>query len=496
MAKRDDRTRIEFGDFQTPTALAQSVCRRLLALGVAPRSLVEPTCGVGNLLLVATEIFKGSLRSITAMDVNADYIHQTRARLQKNHLHQQVERASFFDIDWQTRLKKLAEPILVLGNPPWVTNSDLGALHSHNTPDKSNHRGHKGLDALTGKSNFDISEWMLTRLLSCLAGRRATLAMLCKTAVARKVLLTAWRARLPIERASLHRIDSARHFNAAVDAGLLFIELGERPADPTCALFPDLDASTPTSTFGHRDDFLIADTLLYDKHRHLLGAPHRRWRSGIKHDCAPVMEFKHAPDLEHHLLYPLLKSSDLARSPTTAPSRTMLVTQTTIGEDTSKIASSAPRTWAYLIKHKEQLDRRASSIYRGKPAFSMFGIGDYTFSRWKVAISGLYKRLHFTILGPHHDRPVVLDDTCYFFACTSEAEAHLLAKLLNSSTAHEFFNSFIFWDAKRPITAELLNRLDLRRLAAALDSTSEFDRTCTPAPATTISQDPPPGPLQ
>ena len=45
---------------------------------------------------------------------------------------------------------------------------------------------------MTGKSNFDISEWMLIRLLEALQGRRATIAMLCKTATARKVLRHAW----------------------------------------------------------------------------------------------------------------------------------------------------------------------------------------------------------------------------------------------------------------------------------------------------------------
>ena len=33
------------------------------------------------------------------------------------------------------------------------------------------------------------------------------------------------------------------------------------------------------------------------------------------------------------------------------------------------------------------LDNRKSSIYNKRPRFSIFGIGDYSFSKWKVAIS-------------------------------------------------------------------------------------------------------------
>ena len=97
--------------------------------------------------------------------------------------------ADFFATDWKRLISELPEPILVLGNPPWVTNSQLGVLGSRNLPIKSNFQKHDGLDALTGKANFDISEWMLMRLVEALNGRRGTLAMLCKAATAQDPLL-------------------------------------------------------------------------------------------------------------------------------------------------------------------------------------------------------------------------------------------------------------------------------------------------------------------
>ena len=121
------------------------------------------------------------------------------------------------------------------------------------------------------------------------------------------------------------------------------------------------------------------------------------------------------------------------------------------------------------------MNKRASSIYRKRPAFSIFGVGDYSFAPWKVAISGFYKRLKFLVVGPFRGKPVVLDDTSYFLPCQTNGEALYLASLLNSSAARSFYSAFVFWDSKRPITAELLRRLDLRRLAKELGSEETFD---------------------
>jgi hypothetical protein len=312
--------------------------------------------------------------------------------------------------------------------------------------------------------------------------------MLCKTSVARRVLGYGWGAGWRIAAAAIYRIDSARQFGAAVDACLLVCELGAAGA-PRCAVFDRLDAAQPAGELGYVDGQLVADLARYRRWQHLAGESPYPWRSGIKHDCAAVMELRRVGDqlcnghgeavaLEAELVYPMLKGSELARDGDAPPGRAMLVPQRAIGEDTAPIAHAAPRAWHYLERHRAAFDRRASTIYRGRPAFSIFGVGDYTFAPWKVAISGLYKKLRFRVVGPDAGRPVVFDDTCYFVACGSRAEAELVGALLASEPAREFFAAFIFWDAKRPITVELLRRLDLRRLAGELGRSAEFEALC------------------
>jgi hypothetical protein len=496
MAKRtSERTKVEFGDFQTPPDLSADVCAVLARMGIKPAAVVEPTCGVGNLLLAAMAAFPKT-RSFLGMEVNQAYAEELRGRLGKatSKVRHRIEVGSFFETDWATTVADLPAPILFVGNPPWVTSADLGYLKSHNIPQKTNFHGRAGMDALTGKANFDISEWMLLRLLSVLDGTNAVVAMLCKTAVARKVLAFAWESGLRVGEASIHRIDSARHFDAAVHACLLVVRLGPKARSPACCVYDDLSSTQSSATLGYRDGTLIADARHYDQLRSLVGVCEYTWRSGVKHDCAAVMELVPKDNgyvngdgelvaLERRYLFPMLKSSEVARTGRPKPTRWMLVTQSAVGEDTSTIKGEAPLTWKYLQEHHERFEKRASSIYRGKPPYSVFGVGAYTFAPWKVAISGLYKKLAFKVVAPVEGRPVVLDDTCYFLPCESEKEARFLADLLGSPQATAFFSAFVFWDAKRPITAELLRRLSLRALARELSLEAEYDKLCSaPAP--------------
>lgn len=473
----------EFGDFQTPAALAQQACTLLARQGLSPASILEPNCGKGAFLAAASDVFPGA-RTLVGVEINESYADQTRRLTESTRSggrDVRVIQGDFFRIDWPSLLRTLPDPLLIIGNPPWVTNAELGALGSSNVPKKSNFQRRRGVDAITGKSNFDISEYMLIREFEWISQRDATLAMLCKTTVARKVLRYAWRHSTALKKSDMYVIDAGECFGAAVDAAFLVITAGrEKEETLMCGVYDSLQAESPESEFGYRHGHVVSDVRRYDRWKHLEGRERYKWRSGIKHDCAKVMELRkdngayrnammEHVNIEPDYLYPMLKSSDLAKTGGPVPSRWMLVTEHHPGEHTHEIRTLAPATWQYLSRHAQILDNRASSIYRNRPCFSIFGVGDYSFSDWKVAISGFYKRLDFKVVGPYEGKPVVLDDTCYFVACGCCEEAGLLAELLNSRPASEFYNSMIFWDEKRPITLSLLRRLDLLAVARELD---------------------------
>lgn len=420
-------------------------------------------------------------------DISEAHVSGARARVPKNRA--VIEVADFFAVDWDKILERLPAPVLILGNPPWVTNAALGAMSSNNLPAKRNFKRHAGLDAMTGKSNFDISEWMLIRLIEAAHTRPFTLAMLCKASVARRVMEHAATQGWQLE-GEVRAIDARLHFAAAVDAVLLSVHNATRTqpfrnaargqlvcCDLRWPVFPGLDATRASHAMGVSEGRTYSDLDGYRKTRDLEGSSELEWRSGIKHDCASVMELEITGDgltnglgesiqLERELVFPLLKGSDLANG-RVAPRRRVIITQRHLGDDTHPIRARAPALWRYLERHRDQLAARKSSIYRGQPPFAMFGIGDYAFAPYKVAICGLYKKLVFTVVRPVDGQPVMVDDTAYFLPCDTEHEATALARALNGPTARMFFEARVFWDAKRPINKALLQSLSLDALLHA-----------------------------
>jgi hypothetical protein len=477
------KRKVEYGDFQTPGDLAKAIVAFLRDAGVSPSIVVEPTCGLGNFALAAAKGFR-AIRQIFAFDINANYVSTLRKTLHNmKSVRCQVAQEDFFTFNWKQFFAPFLGEILVLGNPPWVTNAALGALGSDNLPKKTNFQNHRGFAAKTGKANFDISEWMLIKLLESLDGRCGCVAMLCKTATARKVLRYGWVNRFKIGRATLHLIDASVHFGVSVDACLLIVHTGIPDLSPTAGVYSDLSFDHKLTMFGLIGKELVADVDEYNRLRDIDGLAYYTWRSGVKHDAASVMEFKkegavyvngkgERVELEPTYTYPLLKSSDLANGRLT-PQRYVLITQRRPADDTKSISKTAPKTWSYLLRHADILDRRQSIIYQKRSRFSVFGVGDYTFSPWKVAVSGFYKNFRFEVVNKYQNKPVVIDDTCYFIPCASEQEASFACRLLNSDLSRRFIHALVFFDAKRPITINVLSRIDLKRIAERLGLESD-----------------------
>ncbi len=113
-----------------------------------------------------------------------------------------------------------------------------------------------------------------------------------------------------------------------------------------------------------------------------------------------------------------------------------------------------------MQSHSSYLDKRASRIYKNNPRFSIFGVGEYSFYPWKIAICGLYKKLEFQLFSLIENKPVMFDDTVYFLSFQEEDKARKFCDILNSPEIISFYSSLIFWDEKRPIKSSILNCLD------------------------------------
>ena len=364
---------------------------------------------------------------------------------------------------------------------------------SKTRPPRSNARRVRGIDAITGNSNFDAAEAVWLKVLTELAEQAPTVALLCKTAVARNVLEHARRLAIPVEFAEVVRVDARAWFGAAVEACLLVLQVDREPIPDRETLdrvpvFADLEADAPESFLGFARGRTVANADDYRRYAWLDGECPLNWRQGVKHDAAGVMELSRLGQglwtnktgdvlrIEEEFVFPLLKGTDLARPAPVTPHRAVIVTQRRVGEETVRLATEAPALWTYLQSHVKTFSQRKSSVYRDRPSFAMFGIGPYTFAPYKVGVSGLHKSPIFQAVGPIDGRPVMLDDTGYFLPCRSPEQAALIATSLNGPEAIGLLASLALPGAKRPVTKGLLQRLDLKAIVARADRGSLMER--------------------
>lgn len=470
----------EFGDYQTPLDFTTKICYYLKnERNITPSIVIEPTCGIGN-FLSSSLIFNAD--EYYGIEINSDYCNECISTINDSRVH--IINANIFGFDLNTIRAK--DNVLVIGNPPWVNNSTLSSLGSDNIPEKKNFKGVKGLDALTGESNFDICEYIILQLIHTFRNTDTTIAMLCKTSVARNVFRELKREATPFSYCDIITFDASTVFGISASACLLLIKLSLVDKSPsTCNLY-SLDApQTVCSTIGFRNGQFYSD--LSSGADDFDGVCCFEWRQGIKHDCSKVMELSvdgnvlkngqgETVDIENDIIFPLIKSSMFKMPIITDFTKYVIVTQKKVREETAHIQQDFPKAWAYLNSNISHFSNRKSSIYHNTPAFSMFGVGDYSYSKYKVGISGFYKKPLFSVLFSPDGKPVMTDDTSYFICFDSYDMAYVAMLILNSERVQKFLKSIVFVDSKRPYTKKILGRLDFSKICEAI-SYSDLKRT-------------------
>lgn len=479
----EDPDRAEYGDFQTNLDLGIKVARFLKQGFSNPKIIVEPTCGKGNFIIACLTTFE-RIENIYAVEIYKPYVWETKFNIlqffidnpKANRPNIEIYHFNVFDFDFGRISKEHSEEeILIIGNPPWVTNSKLGTLESGNLPAKSNFKNHSGLDAMTGKGNFDIGEFITLMMFDAFQKSDGQFAFLVKNSVIKNILFDQLHRNYKISDLKKLAIDSKKEFNVSVEASLLNCKLNKTPGF-VCDEFDFYNHTYLTNQFGWINNKFVSSIKLYKHSNDIDGKSPFIWRQGIKHDCSSVMElemanghfvngFQKEVNLEEDLVYGLLKSSDLKQIVIDKTRKFTIITQKKIGQDTSFIKRDFPKTYKYLIDNKVHFDSRKSSIYKNKPEFSIFGIGDYSFAPYKISISGLYKNCSFSLVLPQNGKPIMLDDTCYLLGFEKLEFAAYTLLLLNSNKSKELLQAITFSDAKRTFTKDILMRIDILRLA-------------------------------
>ena len=472
--------RVAYGDWQTPEALAHRVLEKHISQYGVPDILIEPTCGLGAFVKAAIEKCTG-ISEIHAIEINSEYVNELKFKIltdslelpRKTHPDIYIYNCDIFQFNISPIIDKAHSHgwnLGILGNPPWVTNSRQGKDLSTNIPLKQNLYGLKGIEAITGKSNFDISEYITLQLMKSAQNNNGGISFLLKNSVIRNLLTKQKIEGLHIGDIRQEVIDASAEFDVSVDASCMSARFG---CDPSLVCeVKDFYTGHFIREYGWIKDSFVSDTDKYHQFAKYDTHSSYNWRSGIKHDCASVLEltlsdgmykngYGEVVNIEKDLIYPLMKSSDINHYHEESVRKFVIVPQRRIGEDTNSLKEYYPLAYSYLKSHEEDFSRRKSSIYRGKDPFSIFGVGDYSFSPYKIVVSSLYKDIRFLLISKYDGKPIIVDDTCYQLDFDNEDEAKAIYEALCSTEFQTLMQSLIFKDAKRVVTKTLLMRFDL-----------------------------------
>lgn len=463
----------EFGDYQTPAYFAEKVCIYLKDYRhIKPTAIVEPTCGVGS-FLKSSLLFEAN--EYYGIEINPEYCDTCRKQINDKRV--KIINSDFFTFSSKALIQDERQT-LVIGNPPWVTSSTLSALGSGNLPAKTNFKGLKGIDAITGASNFDICEYIILQLINEYRNTNAVISMLCKTSVARNIFKELKRNYINFLSCDILEFDATKVFGINASACVLVVQLSEKAvSSDICNVFDFESPENVKTQFGYSDGQFYSNfnrgAENFDGHCCF------EWRQGVKHDCSKIMELtmqngtfqngqKETVHIEDDIVFPLIKSSMFKAPIIHSFSKYVIVTQKKAREETEHLKHEVPKTWEYLNNNIDMFERRKSSIYNGAPLFSMFGVGDYSYSKYKVGVSGFYKQPLFSVLYSDDEKPVMTDDTSYFICFDNYDMAYVAMLLLNSEKVQGFLTSIAFSDAKRPYTKKVLERIDFDKIVDSL----------------------------
>lgn len=483
----------EFGDVQTPPSLVRKVYRYLSKEDFKPEVLIEPTFGIGNFIFPAPAFFP-SIEIIYGVELQQKNKWELGLRSWLKNWEKEIHREFpqpkiyLYTEDIFTHeflLKEIGKStrLLIIGNPPWVTTAELSAIGSNNMPQKSNFKKFQGLNALTGKSNFDISESILQLLLQQFSHKKGKIALLLKNTVIRNLIKQLPKTDYYVTNLKALKIDAAKEFGVSCEASLFVCDLGLPTEEYLCEMRALDKPKKIIKKFGWLQNKYVADIIQYQKSISLEGRSKLVWRQGVKHDCAKVMELqllengllenrlKEKIELEEELLYPLLKGRDIGPFRINNTRKRIILTQKRLNEETAKIKDHYPKTWDYLQTNIDFFEKRKSAIYNNRPDFAIFGIGKYAFLPYKVAIAGMYKEPCFSFVPPIDNKPVMFDDTCYYIGFANYKEAVIICMVLNSPKVKDFLSSIVFLDAKRPYTKNVLMRINVQQLLKSFTPT-------------------------
>jgi len=174
------------------------------------------------------------------------------------------------------------------------------------------------------------------------------------------------------------------------------------------------------------------------------------------HDVGKIKVAHVQTVIEQDLVYPLLRGRDVQRWHSEPSAHIILSNRTDklAGIPESEMKRRWPKTFAYLKQFEGDPQRPGRGTLRGRsgyrqyfkpsdPFYSMYNVGPYTISEWKVVWREQSSTFQASVIGADQRRVVCPDHKLMLVPCADRQEAHFLAALLNASPSLTVIGSYV-----------------------------------------------------
>lgn len=485
----------------TPSKLANYLSNKLLSYygDLSDKIVVDPACGDGSLLISIVEQSKFNIKKLVGFDMNKEYVAQTKKNLSDLGISDfEIENKDFleisnkqYDLFFHNSLYEYAD--VIIANPPYVRTQNLGAEKSKRIAKDFNLTGKVDLyypfligmtnvlkkggvlgvitsnRYLTTKSGADIREFLLDNydilevidlgdsqlfdaavLPAILIGRKkmskTQLQSMCKFA---KIYETH-----DLEKKITNTVGSVYDILSNDTMGVF--RVGEKIYDYATGILIHSPNKTDVWRMTNETENKFIDII--HKNTYCFVRDKFKVRVGIK-TCADNVFLN--PNLnsditsEQELFKPMISRENLRRwsCDSSALSKVLYPHYDKNGERCVYNIDKYPITREYLLKHKEQLERRSYLMAAGRKWYEMWVPQNPALWKYpKIVFPDISTEAQFA----YDESGAVVNGNCYWIVAENDTEKELLLLIqgvANSelmSTYHDLcFNNKLYSGRKR-----------------------------------------------
>jgi adenine-specific DNA-methyltransferase len=513
--------RLALGEYYTPRGVADLAVQTLDVADFASETFLDPGCGSGVFLSACIDATRAALdrspdelldvitETIYGIDLNPVAVKSAKLGYLLSVLPllaaadtDRVELPVFLtDALELTRTDTIQyggstfDPTVdhLVGNPPWITWGNLSEsirdAWRETYVEPLDLLAHEGIEMRLGYGNDDISlPFVLVCMYKYLDECGDASFVLKRTATkgpAGRLLRTQRVGSRQVAVRQVHDFNRLKPFGDSVDvdAAIYTFQSDSDPQFPIPTSSWTAGTTTPEfssaeqieKTLAHDatglvpvDDEDPASSWIRSDAEYLaLGECEHEIRHGVKDDAKDVysVDANLLDELEHDHIYPYLRSKHVVKYGLFGHDRHLVPLDSANQDNEEELQTNCPRTYDYLESNRERLDNRSSSWLDGGAFYNVFGLGEYTWSEYKVVWCRLGFKPHFAVVSTVDDeilgeKTVVPGDHCMFISTDNRYEAHFLCGLLNSSPYQQSLDG-IASQGKSSLSKTVVSRLEL-----------------------------------